>query len=184
MTSQRSVWGQCLPSSEAIRTRLVPAPCHSQAQYSPTGPPRPRGLVSSKQLARLSVARNQYRRRMVCRRGDARGGTSPRPLDRLPAATASDLAGHPQHVRCRRGGRATVPRLTTEADSSIDLARPVVGRPETPDGRPEPFPPPVTETPFGVLSPAARPPDVLAPMICAHVLARSAYSQGARDRHP
>jgi hypothetical protein len=52
----------------------------------------------------------------------------------------------------------------------------------TPDGRPEPFPPPVTETPFGVLSPTARPPDVLAPMICAHVLARSAYSQGARDR--
>ena len=30
--------------------------------------------------------------------------------------------------------------------------------------------------------PTARGPDVLAPMICAHVLARSAYSQSARDR--
>jgi hypothetical protein len=35
-----------------------------------------------------------------------------------------------------------------------------------------------------VLSPTARRPDVLVQMICARVLARSAYSQRARDRHP
>jgi hypothetical protein len=41
MISQRSVWGQCLPSSEATRTRLVPAPCHSQAQQFTDRTPRP-----------------------------------------------------------------------------------------------------------------------------------------------
>ena len=33
-----------------------------------------------------------------------------------------------------------------------------------------------------LIAPTARRPDVLVPMICAHVLARSAYSQSARDR--
>jgi hypothetical protein len=73
-------------------------------------------------------------------------------------------------------------RPITEADPSIDLAWPVAGRPEDTRRSSGTVPSPVTEAPFGVVSPTARPPDVLAPMICAHVLARSAYSQGARDR--
>jgi hypothetical protein len=53
----------------------------------------------------------------------------------------------------------------------------------TPDGRPEPFDGSSCDRDaVRVVSPTARPPDVLAPMICAHDLARSAYSQGARDQ--
>jgi hypothetical protein len=46
MISQRSVWAQCLPSSEAIRTRLVPAPCHSQSRQFHRPDPKAGELMS------------------------------------------------------------------------------------------------------------------------------------------